>query len=79
MQADAAAEARHEACAARRVAQIKEEKEPDDAVLRRGGKAGVQRISQQLAQLRADDRTGVGSEEFRALKEARDLEDILFS
>jgi hypothetical protein len=61
------------------VAQIKEEKEADDAVLRRGGKAGVQRITQQLAQLRADDRTGVGSEEFRALKEARDLEDILFS
>ena len=86
VQPDAAAEARHEACAARRVAQIKE-KEQDDAVVRRGGKAGgagggkagVDRITQQLAQLHADDRTGVGSEEFRALKEARDLEDILFS
>jgi len=29
--------------------------------------------------MKADDRTGMGSEEFRALKEARDLEDILFS
>jgi hypothetical protein len=27
----------------------------------------------------AEERTGMGSEEFRALKEARDLEDILFS
>jgi hypothetical protein len=77
VQADAAAEARHLESSTRRAA-LKEQ-EVRDAVLRPGAKAGVDRITQQLKNLSADDRTGTGSEEFRALKEARDLEDILFS
>lgn len=39
----------------------------------------VDDITQELKNLKAEDRTGYGSEEFRALKEARDLEDCLFS
>ncbi len=77
VQADAAAEAKHEASNARRAA-LKEQEERD-ALRRPGAKVGVDRITQQLKDMAADDRTGVGSEEFRALKEARDLEDILFS
>ncbi len=78
VKADAAAEAKHEASAACRAAQLKE-KEQRDAVKQPGCKAGVDRLTQQLKELQPDDRTGLGSEEFRALKEARDLEDILFS
>lgn len=77
VQADAAAEAKHEASNAHRAA-LKEQEERD-ALRRPGAKIGVDRITQQLKDMAADDRTGVGSEEFRALKEARDLEDILFS
>ena len=77
VQEDAAAAAKHEATAARRAA-LKEQ-EQSDSLRRPGAKAGVDRITQQLQRMHADDRTGMGSEEFRALKEARDLEDILFS
>ncbi len=78
MQADAAAEAEYDACTARRAAEAKE-KEKMGALSRLGGKTSVERISRQLKDMRAEDRTGMGSEEFRALKEARELEDILFS
>jgi hypothetical protein len=77
VRADAAAEAKHDACTARRAA-LKEREERDGAK-RPGAKAGVDRITQQLKGMSAEERTGMGSEEFRALKEARDLEDILFS
>ena len=77
VRADAAAEAKHDACTARRAAL--KEKEERDGAKRPGAKAGVDRITQQLKDMSAEERTGVGSEEFRALKEARDLEDILFS
>ena len=77
VRADAAAEAKHEASTARRAAL--KEKEERDPVMRPGVKTGVDRITQQLKGLSAEERTGMGSEEFRALKEARDLEDILFS
>jgi hypothetical protein len=77
VQEDAAAAAKHEAAAARRAAL--KEKEESDPLRRPGAKTGVDRITQQLKDMKADDRTGMGSEEFRALKEARDLEDILFS
>ncbi len=43
------------------------------------GNAAVGRITEQLKALKAEDRTGHGSAEFRALLEARDLEDLLFS
>ena len=77
VRADAAAEAKHDACTARRAAL--KEKEERDGAKRPGAKAGVDRITQQLKDMSAEERTGMGSEEFRALKEARDLEDILFS
>ena len=77
VQADAAAEARHEASSARHAAL--KESDSRAASGRLGGKTGVDRITQQLKDMNAEDRTGMGSEEFRALKEARDLEDILFS
>ena len=77
VQADAAAEAKHLESTTRRAA-LKAQEERG-TTLRPGPKVGVDRITQQLKNLSADDRSGMGSEEFRALKEARDLEDTLFS